>query len=202
MIRTRIRRLKEMEREIPFEKACERVSAFRRTYSERFSQEMEKKRRMYAGLLLEELLADEGFSGPYIYEKGIHGKPYLRECPYCFSISHSGDFIASSISDRPVGVDIEQIGLHRIDRQEREKIAERFFDPVIASDPQIGEEQTFLRLWTRAESYAKMRGVPLGRVFSEIGNERGCSIRSMEEDDYIAAVCSGDDPAEESVEKI
>lgn len=36
---------------------------------------------------------------------GCYGKPYLRDYPNAqFNISHSGQFVACAVSDRPIGV--------------------------------------------------------------------------------------------------
>ena len=36
-------------------------------------------------------------------------KPYIKNCPYHFNLSHSGDFLLLAVGDTPVGADIEKI---------------------------------------------------------------------------------------------
>ena len=43
-----------------------------------------------------------------------HGKPYLSDySDVHFNISHSGEYVVCSVSDKPVGVDIQKISKYR-----------------------------------------------------------------------------------------
>lgn len=95
------------------------------------------------------------FSKQYI-SYGRHGKPYLRDYPNAqFNISHSGQFVACAVSDRPIGVDIQEIVSYRRD------VAKCLFNPgellQIESSPDPSDE--FTKLWTQREAYLKMLGV-------------------------------------------
>ena len=48
------------------------------------------------------------------------GKPYIKNLPVYFSISHSGDFAVCAVSNEEIGIDIEQI------RQVHPRIHEKF----------------------------------------------------------------------------
>lgn len=89
---------------------------------------------------------------------GRYGKPYLRDYPNVqFNISHSGQFVACAVSDRPIGVDIQEIVPYHRD------VAKRVFSPEkllqIESGPDPSVE--FTKLWTQKEAYLKMLGIGL-----------------------------------------
>ena len=90
----------------------------------------------------------------YAEKKGANGKPYLEGAPFCFNLSHSGDYVVCALSDREVGVDIEKV------RHISEGVMRRFVGNCTESD----EENT--RLWTRYEAIGKCLGVgiPYGEI--------------------------------------
>ena len=95
------------------------------------------------------------FSKQYI-SYGRYGKPYLRDYSNAhFNISHSGQFVACAVSDRPIGVDIQEIVSYR------RNVVKRIFSPEeisqIESRPDRSAE--FTRLWTQKEAYLKMLGI-------------------------------------------
>ena len=112
----------------------------------------------------------------YVY--GREGKPYFRDLPFYFNLSHSGDYVLCVVSEAEIGADIQQ---HR--RREKEKdregsggsernafgdssavlgrLASRFFsERECAALNQAGaeREQLFFRLWARKEAYGKLTG--------------------------------------------
>lgn len=89
------------------------------------------------------------------------GKPYLQnDRSFCFSVSHTGTFIAVGYADSNIGIDIEQI-----DRPlDRKSIADSVFTPeeqAYVFEP--SDDQTcllrFAELWTAKESYLKYLGI-------------------------------------------
>lgn len=103
------------------------------------------------------------------------GKPYLDGVPFCFNLSHSGDYVVCALSDAPVGVDIEKIVPISL------KVMRRFFSPSILSPI----EQ--MRLWTRYESYGKMTGT--GIPYPK-GSEGPCFYKEYRAiDRYMISVC-------------
>jgi 4'-phosphopantetheinyl transferase len=100
---------------------------------------------------------------------GRYGKPELAP-PWSglhTSISHSGDMIAAAISsDRPVGVDIQQLvpGLDTVG------LSARFFPPEEAAYVAAGRDASaradgFAHLWTRKEAVVKAAG---GRLWPNL----------------------------------
>ena len=104
------------------------------------------------------------------------GKPYLDGAPFCFNLSHSGDFVVCALSDTAVGVDIEKIVPISL------KAMRRFIgENVILPSEQI-------RLWTHYESYGKMVGcgIPYPK-----GSEGPCFYKEYRAiDRYVITVCS------------
>ena len=116
-----------------------------------------------------------------------HSKPSLSGMPGLhFNISHSGDWVVSAFSEKPVGIDIEKI--KRVNLQ----VAHRFF-----SSPEIGflnevmeneRDLWFLKLWTIKESYLKALGTGLSRSMSSFVAsyaDGGFQIRDDENPDEV-----------------
>lgn len=85
------------------------------------------------------------------------GKPYLPALrDVHFSLSHSGGWVVCALSDRPVGVDIEQRTPGRRD------VAGRFFheDEVryLNSLPEKQREDSFYAFWVLKEAFVKATG--------------------------------------------
>ena len=84
------------------------------------------------------------------------GKPYIKDCPIHFNISHAGDFVVCAFSEQEVGVDIEQI------RDFDLSVAKRYFCPCECEDlfaqNEEGQLDYFFSLWTLKESYMKWLG--------------------------------------------
>lgn len=128
------------------------------------------------------------------------GKPYFEGYPFHFNISHSGEYLAIAVSERPVGIDI----------QEPKHIKDGMFKKVVQQSEAglIGEEcqKDFLRLWTLKESFVKAEGKGLrialkdyyfqkenDRYFVIYGGQRMPWTFNIEEtliEGYFISVCS------------
>ena len=91
--------------------------------------------------------------------KADGGKPYIKDHPLYFNISHAGDFVVCVFGTQEIGIDIEQI--KEIDI----KIADRFFAyqeyaDLLAQKPSA-QIDYFYSLWTLKESYLKWLGTGL-----------------------------------------
>lgn len=89
---------------------------------------------------------------------GKKGKPYLREYPYYFNLSHSGEYVVCAVSDQEIGADIQQCVSVDVVR-----LAGRFFSPeeckaLAAYETESEKRQFFFRQWTRKEAYGKLIG--------------------------------------------
>lgn len=92
---------------------------------------------------------------PFSYRYGQGGKPYFENYPYYFNLSHSGDYVVCALSEREVGIDIQE---HRGAALER--VAQRYFSPaeVFALMQAQDRAALFFRLWARKEAYGKLIG--------------------------------------------
>lgn len=86
---------------------------------------------------------------------GSHGKPYLWDFPNVhFNISHSGQYVACAVADRPVGIDVQVIGVYRPEVAAR-VCSEEELSWIGTSDDPAAE---FTKLWTQKEAHLKMLG--------------------------------------------
>lgn len=92
------------------------------------------------------------------------GKPYFKNSKYFFNTAHSGKYAICVISDKEIGIDIEEI------KDFKEKVAERIFTKKEKQYIEIcaDKEDMFYRLWTLKESYSKCIGKGLNIPFNQI----------------------------------
>lgn len=119
------------------------------------------------------------------YRYGKKGKPYFRDLPYYFSLSHSGDYVFCALSTEEIGADIQQ---HRrqLKGDNRRRLAERFFSEEEKRALEVsGErEELFYRLWTRKEAFGKLTGEGVAGILDvnllpadSVPNARGMSLK-------------------------
>lgn len=89
---------------------------------------------------------------------GPHGKPYIKEQPFFYNISHSGDYVFCAVSGQEIGADIQKKESGR-----EKRVAERFFskreaDAIEEAGDAAGKRDLFYRLWTRKEALGKLSG--------------------------------------------
>lgn len=92
---------------------------------------------------------------PFAYRYGQGGKPYFENYPYYFNLSHSGDYVACALSEREVGIDLQE---HRGAAFER--VAQRYFSSAEVFALMHAQDRAafFFRLWARKEAYGKLIG--------------------------------------------
>ena len=149
-----------LDEESVFQRKLRQVSEKRREKVLAYRIREDQKRSLAAGLLLEHVLEERGYSSNLI-ETEKNGKLYLPGVDnFFFSLSHSGEYAACVVSDVPVGVDIQK------KRATKASIAKRFFRweeaERIAKAPEKSKEDLFFRYWTGKESYLKLTGQGLG----------------------------------------
>ena len=93
-----------------------------------------------------------------VMDYGENGKPYLREYPLFFNLSHSGKYVACAVSDSEIGADIQKCTDANATR-----IAERFFSEeenraLRTCNTEEERRRLFFRLWVRKEAYGKLLG--------------------------------------------
>lgn len=121
-----------------------------------------------------------------------YGKPFLIGNPHIhFNVSHTGCYVACSVADRPVGIDIELI------KSTEQKIAERFYTADEAEYIATGEyECRFYEVWTKKESRIKWEGKGLHKPltsFSVFTSDECAQItyhKIFQNNQAICYVCS------------
>ena len=83
------------------------------------------------------------------------GKPYFENSPWHFSISHTPRHAFCVLSDRPVGIDAEEV-----DRNINLKLAQKILSPAEKKrfDAAPDQRAALLRLWVLKEAAAKHTG--------------------------------------------
>ena len=132
------------------------LSEYRRRGLETLRHDMARRRAVCVEYLLIEAIQRENPDFPLPLNIGTdeNGKPYLAGRAFEFNLSHSGRYAACTISDRPLGLDVQILS------QCQENLLRRCFtqeeqDAVLASEDPHG---SFTRLWCRKESFLKCTG--------------------------------------------
>lgn len=161
-----------------YSRACALVDEKRRQQAERMHGEADRRRCIGAGILLNAALRahaaqeapgfsccdlvkavkyyDERLNYPVAHMPG--GKPYFEgRTDLYFNLSHSGDYAACVLADRPAGIDIEG------KRNVSGSLAKRFYSEAECAWIKQGndkeeQETRFFRLWTLKEAYGKVTG--------------------------------------------
>lgn len=122
-----------------------------------------------AGRQLLQAMYEDAFQKPMpeilIAERG---KPYFKDSSVYFSISHTKKHVFCVLSDKPVGIDAEEIN-----REIRPELAEKILSPSEKMRYEKAENKNtaLLRLWVMKEAAAKctgegLRGYPNHTDFS------------------------------------
>ena len=135
--------------------------------------------------LLERMYREE--TGEVLPEIAVaeRGKPYFVNSPLHFSISHTKHHVFCALSDRPVGLDAEEM-----DRKADLRLAERILSASEKRhfDAAADKQACLLRLWVLKEAAAKLTGEGL-RGFPNHTDFDPDDPRIMETDGcYVAAI--------------
>lgn len=196
-----------------FRRFYERSPSERRSKVDEFYFDKDKRLSLGAWTILSYAL-DEAGCDPRDIVCGEYGKPGLKGSDVQFNISHSGERVLCSVSDGPVGCDVEAIA--QIDL----KIAENyFFDTEYEQIMECSGDDRywmFFRYWTLKESFMKAVGLgfhlELDAFKVSIGEEitvdqtvddRRYHFREYRAGDgYCYAVCSTDDRFSADMDRI
>lgn len=122
---------------------------------------------------------------------GKFGKPYLPDYPYVyFNISHSGQYVACTVCDRPVGIDIQVI------RPYYPAVARRVYNPEELEQIKNSADPTaeFTKLWTKKEAYLKMLGCGLITDFQTMACSTVAQVKTLKyENMYLSYVSTGNE---------
>lgn len=164
-------------------KYSELISTERKKRIEQFFFPIDKKRSMYAEILLKYVLQNTykiDDLNIHFY-KNEYGKPFLKEYENIhFNLSHSGEWILCGMGDYELGVDVEQMKMMDL------KVAEKYFHPkeyaYIVQNGTESQQDAFYKVWTLKESYIKKLGkglnIPLNS-FSFLFDEKDIVLDDM-----------------------
>ena len=180
------------------------ISKENRKKCHRFKFKEDALRTLYGELIVRHVLCQQfSFKNEEIeILKSAEGKPYIKDFPIHFNISHAGDFVVCVFNEQEVGIDIEQI------KDVDLGIAKRFFCQREYEDlfaQKITDQlDYFYSLWTLKESYMKYLGtgmsIPLDSFcFKITGTDISCLddnreitpfFKQFPIDGYKLSVCS------------
>lgn len=117
------------------------------------------------------------------------GKPYFKDSPWHFSISHTKNHAFCILANHPVGIDAEEVG-----RQINPNLASRYLSQ--AEQARLGDDpaDALLRLWVLKEAAAKCCGKGIGNWMRttdfdpfdpKIQIIDGCYVAIMEENHAV-----------------
>ena len=92
------------------------------------------------------------------------GKPYFKDAPWYFSISHTKNHVFCVLSEKPVGIDAEET-----DRKADLRLADKIlsYKEKVRYEAVGDKRLALLRLWVLKEAYAKLCGRGLGDYLYE-----------------------------------
>ena len=119
------------------------------------------------------------------------GKPYFPGSPLHFSISHTRRHVFAALSDRPIGIDAEEL-----DRDINLKLADKVLSPGERAqfDAAADKRLALLKFWVLKEAAAKctgegLRGYPDHTDFSlddpRVFEKSGCIAAVIEEEYHV-----------------
>lgn len=115
------------------------------------------------------------------------GKPYFLDEPLYFSITHTPHHVFCALSERPVGIDAEEL-----DRNVNLRLADKILSPGERAQYKKAQDKrlALLTFWVLKEAAAKatgegLRGYPRDTDFSlddpRVTNREGCLLAVIEE---------------------
>lgn len=118
------------------------------------------------------------------------GKPYFTAGNWHFSISHTKQHAFCALSDRPIGIDAEEV-----DRSINLRLAYKILSPWEKAqfDAAADRRQALLRFWVLKEAAAKLTGLGLqgypNHTSFDLGDSRiriisGCYVAILQEEDH------------------
>ena len=107
-------------------------------------------------------------------------KPYIKNNPIYFNISHSGEYIVIVVSDKEIGVDIQEVTL-------KDNVVDRVCTESEKKQPITPEY--FTKLWVKKESYVKKLGIGLNFGLQNVDTTIIDTFDIYKVDNYYISVC-------------
>ncbi len=164
------------------EKYLSCVSKARKSVVLKKASDEDKVQSLVAALLLRSELSKRLAipHGKVVFEKGAHGKPYIKGGGAQFSVSHTKGAVCVAISDseKEIGVDIE-----RKDRRISDKLKERTLSKNELA--RLAKDEDFLRMWVQKEAFLKRTGIGLTTVISGVDTTLIKDIAAFDCGEYL-----------------
>lgn len=170
------------------------ISSERRAKARSYRYERDRRLSVAVYLLLKQALQDAyGIEENPRLAIGSNGKPFLVDYPRIhFNFSHCAKAAACIVSDRPVGIDVEEIAPVDWEVARRVLSAAELDDVRSSDEPNV----SFARYWTKKEALVKLTGdgIDDGRLASLLADVRGVSFETSvnRRRGYVLTVCSAD----------
>lgn len=152
--------------ELNIEEISKGVSIARLNRAAKFKNEIDRIRSISVEYLLNSMVKEiyPSVKLPLDIEYDEKGKPhsYNNDEEIHFSLSHSGDYVACMISDKPCGIDIERHSKSR----DYDKVAKRICTEEELTG--INSKTDFYNVWTLKESVLKAVGLGLSLDMKKI----------------------------------
>ena len=135
-----------------------------------------KKETDKARNILKKMLKSFDLEMPDIYISE-NGKPYFKNTNIYFNYSHCQNYIACTISNYEVGIDIEEVS-----RKISDEVAHKYLED---------EKENIKRLekWVRKEAYSKLKGLGLKIDFKSLNlDSLNCPNELIKNDKYICTI--------------
>lgn len=163
-----------------YSKLLNNIKEYRKEKITKLSLEKSKYLSLGVELLIKKACIDFGIDYDLMeLEFNENGKPYFKNSKYFFNTAHSGEYAICVISDKEVGIDIEEI------KDFKNKVAERCFTKKENKYLGVTNDKVdlFYRFWTLKESYVKCIGsglsIPLNS-FELDSNDNNIIIKGKE----------------------
>ena len=126
----------------------------RKAHIDRFCREEDRIRSLAGEILVKKLLREHYGIENGILDRKENGQTYLKGCDLYVSISHCNRMVAATVSETPVGIDIEKI------RPIDEKLCLR-----VCTEQELAyvrdSRERFFEIWTGKEAYFKKCGTSI-----------------------------------------
>lgn len=192
------------------------IDSDKKTKIDKYHNKKDKIRSLIGDILIRNIIIKElNIQNNYItFDKNKYGKPYLLNYPkFNFNISHSEEYVACAVDDKPIGIDIEKIKIIKY-----EEITERFFTEeelkyILREDLENDKQSKFYEIWTLKESFIKCCGkglsIPLKSFSINVDKYKNISVNDKQnkyklksfniDEDYKMAVCSNNQITKEII---
>ncbi len=159
------------------------LPSWRREYAMKYKSATERKKSVLAYILLRKAAEMKfGKQNDFTFDYNEYGKPFLRDMRFFFSISHSKISVACAVSEKEIGIDIQNISPYN------EKIAMRMF-PEVSFSKEENKDEEFTKLWTEKEAISKFIGKGIQYPFNEIKSEDYFLVTEKKENLYLSVCC-------------